>query len=173
VEVGVPALPRTLARSHIRPIRDGAAIGAFLARRVAARWGGEARTVGTEVLRIFHPARMATRHAEMLEAAAGYADSPARWSAALGALAARRAGARVGAVCAGIAERGTPAAALATLAAPVTLPLLLAQALAGDRLPDFLTPLVEVVYGRGRSRAPRPAEPLEVDAADALTEGGG
>jgi glycosyl transferase family 2 len=173
IEVGVPALPRAVARSHFRPIRDGVAIGAFLAQRVAARWAGEGRAVGAEVLSVFHPDRMATRHAAMLEAAAGYTDSPARWSTVVGAIAARRAGARIAAVCAGIAGRGTPAAALATLAAPVTLPLLLAQALAGERLPDFVTPVVEAIYGRGGRPAPRAAEPVEVDGTEALTEGGG
>jgi len=172
-EVGVPAWPRAVARSHFRPIRDGVAIGSFLAGRVAARWAGEARAVGGEVLAVFHPTRMATRHAEMLEAASSYTDSPARWSAAIGAVAVRRAGARVGAVCAGVRKRGTPRAALATLAAPLALPLLLGQAVTAERLPDFVTPLVEAIYGRRRPFRPRAGEPVDVGAADPLTEGGG
>jgi hypothetical protein len=169
-EVPVPALPRAAARSHFRPIRDGVAVGTFLTGCVLRRWAGEARAVGGEVLGVFDATRMATRHAAMVEAAAGYTDSPARWSMAVGAVAMRRAGARVGAVCAGVQRRGAPAAALATLLAPVALPLLLAQALSGERLPDVVTPLVDAVYG-GRRAAPR-AEPVDV-SGDPLTEGGG
>ena len=168
-EVGVPALPRTVARSHFRPIRDGIAIGAFLAGRVLARWAGEARAVAGEVLGVFDPERMSARHAEMLEAASRYADSPARWSAVVGAVALRRAGARVLSVCDGVRRRGTPAAALATLAAPLTLPLLLVQALTGERVPDVVTPLVEALYGGGR--AARDAAPMDVDVTDTLAEG--
>jgi hypothetical protein len=171
-EVGVPALPRPLARSHFRPIHDGVAIGAFLAGRVAARWGEEVRALTREVLGVFEPHRMVARHAAMLETAAAYSDSPARWSAALGAVAVRRAVVRLGAVVDGARRRGTPAAALATLAAPLTLPLLLAQALAGERLPDVVSPLVDAVYGH--REAPARPETLAVAMnADPLAEGRG
>ncbi|HTO12353.1 MAG TPA: glycosyltransferase family 2 protein [Candidatus Binatia bacterium] len=170
VEVGVPALPRAAAQSHFRPLRDGVAIGAFLSGRVLARWADEARAVGAELLGVFDGTRMARRHAAMLEAAAGYSDSPARWSMAVGAIAVRRAGARLGAVWAGVRQRGAPAAALATLVTPVALPLLVAQALVGERLPDFATPLVDAVYGRRRGAPSR--EPVDVTAAP-VAEGRG
>jgi len=173
-EVGVPALARTGARSHFRPLRDGVAIGGFLAGRVAARWASEARAVGGELLGVFDAERMATRHAAMLEAAAGYTDSPARWSAAIGAVAVRRAGARLHAVCSGARRRGAPAAALATLMTPLALPLLLVQALAGERVPDFLSPFVDAVYGPRRvapARRPEPPEPIDV--GDPVAEGRG
>src|SRR6185436_19891765 len=111
-EVGVPSQPRAVARSHFRPVRDGVAIGAFLAGRVTARWAHEARAAAGEVRGLFDSTRMSARHAAMLEAAAGHSDSPARWSAAVGAVAVRRAGARVGAVCADARRRGVPTAAL-------------------------------------------------------------
>ena len=174
-EVGVPALIRTGARSHFRPLRDGVAIGGFLAGRVVARWASEARAVGGELLGVFDADRMANRHTAMLEAAAGYADSPTRWSAAVGAVAVRRAGVRLGVVCAGARQRGAPAAALATLMTPLALPLLLAQALAGERVPDFVSPLVDAVYGprrAPRARGPEPAESIDV-AADPVAEGRG
>jgi Glycosyl transferase family 2 len=166
-EVGVPALPRTVARSHFRPIRDGVAIGSFLAARVLARWAAEARAVAGEVLGVFDAERMLVRHAEMLETASRYTDSPARWTAAVGAVALRRAGARVATVCDGVRRRGTPAAALATLAAPLTLPLLLVQALTGDRRPDVVTPLVDAVYGGGRV----PRDSVDVSVGDTVAEG--
>ena len=124
---------------------------------------------------MFDSDRMANRHTAMLEAAAGYADSPVRWSAAVGAVAVRRAGGRLGAVCSGAQQRGTPAAALATLMTPLALPLLLAQALAGERVPDFVSPLVDAVYGprrARRARGPEPAESIDV-AADPVAEGRG
>lgn len=171
-EVGVPALPRTGARSHFRPLRDGVAIGTFLAARVAARWAGEARAVGGEVLGAFHRDRMTDRHAAMLGAAAAYTDSPARWGAAIGAVAARRATARLGAVLSGVQRRGVPAAALATLVTPLALPLLVAQGLAGERVPDFVGPLVDAVYGPRRVRVSRAPQPVDMDA-DPLPEGRG
>jgi hypothetical protein len=70
------------------------------------------------------------------------------------------------AVWRGARERGTPAAALATLAAPITLPLLLLQTVAGRWLPDVVTPLVDTLYAPdatvrpGRSDAPVAREML-------------
>jgi hypothetical protein len=172
VEVGVPALPRAGARSHFRPIRDGAEIGSFLAARVVRRWAGEARTVAGELLEAFGPDRRSIRHAAILEAASPYTDSPVRWSAALGAAAARRAGARLGAVVRGVRRRGTPGAALATLVTPLALPLLLGQAVSGERLPDVVSPVVDLIYG-GRRAARTPA-PLDVGVAgDPVVEGQG
>ena len=146
-EVGVAAIARAGARSRFRPVRDGVAIGGFLAARVVRRWAREARIIGGELLEVFEPDRLAARHAAILEAASPYADSPARWSAAFGAAAIRRAGLRLGAIWRSTRARGTGAAAAATLAAPLTLPLLALQTVAGERLPDVITPLVDAVYG--------------------------
>jgi hypothetical protein len=152
-EVPVAALPRGAERSRFRPLRDGAAIGAFLARRVGARWAREGRMVAADVLGVFDSQRMSSRHVAMLEAAAAYSDSPVRWSAAFVTAAARRAAARLGATWQASRGRGTVAAARGTLAAPITLPLLLLQALMGARAPDLLTPLVNAIYGDGRAAA--------------------
>jgi Glycosyl transferase family 2 len=146
-EVSIAAIPRDGARSRFRPVRDGLAIGTFLAGRVVARWVREARLVAGEFCAVFAPERLAARHADILSAASAYADSPARWSAAFGAAATRRAAHRLAAIWRGSRERGVGAAAVATLATPLALPLLLAQALTGDRLPDVVTPLVDTLYG--------------------------
>ena len=167
-EVGVAAIPRAGARSRFRPLRDGVAIGAFLARRVVRRWAREARTIAGELLEVFEPDRLATRHAAILAAASPYADSPARWSAAFGAAAARRACQRLGAIWRNARARGTGAAAAATLAAPLALPLLALQTVAGDRLPDVITPLVDAVYGRTLVRRDEVRRPEAT--ADALAE---
>ena len=163
-EVPVGARPRVGAGSRFRPVRDGVAIGGFLAGRVAARWAREARTCAGELLAVFGSDRRAHRHAAILEAAAPYGDSPARWSAAVGAAAARRAGVRLRAIWRGARERGTPAAAVATLAAPLSLPLLLLHAVIRGRGPDVVTPVIETVYGvRRPAREERPS--LRVGAA--------
>jgi len=152
-EVPVAALPRGAERSRFRPMRDGAAIGAFLARRVAARWAREGRLIANDVLGVFDSHRMTSRHTAMLQAAVAYSDSPVRWSTAFVAAAGRRAMARLSATWRATRGRGTVVAARGTLAAPVALPLLLLQALAGRHAPDLLTPLVNVVYGDGRAAA--------------------
>jgi hypothetical protein len=170
-EIGVAAIPRGGTRSRFRPARDGVAIGGFLAGRVIARWAREVRTVTGELLAVFEPDRLATRHAAILEAASPYADSPARWSAAFGTAAARRAGLRLGAIWRDGRERGLGAAAVATLAAPLTLPLLLLQTVAGDRLPDVITPLVETLYGEAPGSSAEGNELMEPRAAaDAVAE---
>src|SRR6185295_3405190 len=135
-EVPVAALPRGAERSRFRPLRDGVAIGAFLARRVGARWAHEGRLIGHDVLGVFDAQRMSSRHVAMLQAAVAYSDSPVRWSAAFVTAAARRAVARLGATWRATRGRGSVTAARGTLMAPVALPLLLLQALLGRHAPD-------------------------------------
>jgi hypothetical protein len=84
----------------------------------------------------------------------------------------RRAGLRLGTIWRGGRERGVGAAAVATLGVPLTLPLLLLQTIAGDRLPDVITPLVEALYG-GAPGGPAAEghELMDSDAAaDAVAE---
>jgi hypothetical protein len=170
-EIAVAAIPRGGERSRFRPVRDGVAIGGFLAGRVLAQWTREARTIAGELLAVFEADRLATRHTAILEAAAPYADSPARWSAAFGAAAVRRAGLRLGSIWRGARERGLGAAATATLAAPLTLPLMLLQTVAGDRLPDIITPLVDALYGEAPGSSGAQDERRQPRAAaDALAE---
>ena len=170
-EIGVAAIPRGGERSRFRPVRDGVAIGGFLAGRVIARWTREVCAVAGELLAVFEPDRLATRHAEILAAASIYADSPARWSAAFGAAAARRAAQRLSTIWRRGRERGLGAAAVATLAAPLTLPLLLLQTVAGDRLPDVITPLVDALYPGAPEPSGTGAERVEPCAsADAVAE---
>jgi Glycosyl transferase family 2 len=167
-ECAVAAIPRGGQRSRFRPVRDGVAIGTFLAGRVLARWGREARTLGREILSVFDADRRASRHADILQAAAPYADTPARWSAAVGAAVTRRAGQRLGAIWQDGRARRLGEAAVATLAAPVILPLLVLQALGGDRLPDMATPLIDALYDVAPGPGPEPEQ--RHAAADALPE---
>lgn len=168
-EIGVAAIARAKARSRFRPVRDGVAVGAFLAGRVVRRWAHELRIIGGELVSVFEPGRLANRHAAILAAASPYADSPARWSAAFGAAAARRAGLRLTTICRHARARGTGAAAVATLAAPLALPLLLLQTLVGERMPDVVTPLVDAVYGTTPVGEDEPMRHT-AEADDALAE---
>jgi hypothetical protein len=161
-EVGVVAIARAKARSRFRPVRDGVAIGAFLAGRVLRRWAREIRTIAGELGSVLEPERLANRHAAILQAASPYTDSPARWSAAFGAAATRRAALRLGTIWRNAHARGTIAAAAATLAAPLTLPLLLLQTV--TRAPDVLTPLVDAVYGATPAVEDDPSRDATVDA---------
>jgi hypothetical protein len=170
-EVAIAALPRGGERSRFRPVRDGVAIGTFLAGRVLARWAREAGALAREISTVFDADRLALRHAAILHAASPYADSPARWSAAFGAAAVRRAGRRLRTLWRHGQRRGLGAAAVATVATPVTLPLLLVQALTRDRLPDVVTPLVDAIYRTvppPRHDDPAPRQPHV--ATDALVE---
>ncbi|HEX2437906.1 MAG TPA: glycosyltransferase family 2 protein [Methylomirabilota bacterium] len=169
-EVGVAAIPRGGERSRFRPLRDGVAIGGFLSGRVLVQWTREVRMVARELFAVFEPERLASRHAAILEAASPYADSPARWSAAFGAAAARRAGLRLGAIWRGGRQRGLGTAAIATLATPVTLPLLLAQAVMGERMPDVVSPLVELIYATTRVAADGAAPEGPPESAGVLVE---
>ncbi len=156
VEIPVRTRPRATARSRFRPLRDGAAITAYLAVPALGRWGTEARVASRAVRALFSAERRRTRHAAMLEAAAPYAGSPA-WGAAVGAAFAYRAAARVRDWWRHPARRRAAAAAMGTLTAPGVLALLVLQALAGRRLPDLVTPLVTALY-RAERLAPGTAD---------------
>jgi hypothetical protein len=169
-EVGIAAIPRGGERSRFRPLRDGLAIGSFLTRHVLARWAHETRVMLRELLTVFDPDRLSSRHTAILHAASPYADSPMRWSAAFGAAAARRAGRRLNVMWRGGRERGLGAAAVGTLAAPVALPLLLVQAVVGDRVPDVITPLVGAIYGIVPTSHQTVDRPRQQPTADPVVE---
>lgn len=158
-EVPVRALPRAASRSRFRPVADGAAIGAFVARRALARFGAEAAAGAVEVAAVFRGPQRRARHAAMLTAAAPYGGGPA-WGLAIGAAVAQRLGARVGSWWRHPRLRRAIVAATAALALPVVLPVLAAQGMAGRRLSPAITALVEAVYAQER-----------LDAADAAKAG--
>ena len=148
-EVPVRALPRAASRSRFRPVADGVSIGAFVARRAVARFGSEAASGVAEVMGVFRGPRRRARHAAMLEAAAPYGGGPG-WGLAIGAAAAQRVGACVNGWWHHPRARCAAAAATAALALPLVLPVLLAQGLAGRRLSDAVTVLIESVYAQER-----------------------
>jgi glycosyl transferase family 2 len=161
-EVPVRALPRTASRSRFRPVADGVSIGAFVARRALARFALEAAAGAAEVVAVFRGPQRRARHAAMLEAAAPYGGSPA-WGLAIGAAAAQRFGARLHGWSRHPRVRRAAAAATAAVALPVVLPLLLAQGLAGRRLSDAVTALVETLYAQERLDAADTTSSIGVD----------
>ena len=154
-EVPVPTIARAARRSRFRPLRDGTAIGVYLAGHVVRRAGQETAAGVEEVAALFGAERREVRHAALLAAAAAYGDSPA-WGLALGAAAVSRMGARLARWWHHPRWRHGARAARGVAAAPIVLPLMALQALAGSRIPDVVTPLVTRLY----------AEPTDHGAGD-------
>jgi hypothetical protein len=148
-EVPVRARPRSASRSRFRPVGDGVAIGAFVARCALARFRAEAAAGIAEVLGGLRRDRRHARHAAMLEAAAPYGGGPA-WGLAIGAAAAQRLGGSINGWRRHPRTRRATAAATAALALPVVLPALVAQGLLGRRLSQAVAALVASVYDQAR-----------------------
>lgn len=142
VEVPVRAIPHARRRSRFRPLRDGAAIGVYLAHRVLARWGAEAVAAAREVRAVLGAERRRARHLALLDEAAPWSGSPAFGLVVLAA-ATRRAAARGAFWWRHPRLRRAGLAACATLAAPALVVLLALQALGGRWLPDVLSPLLD------------------------------
>lgn len=149
-EVAITVIPRAARRSRFRPLGDGLAIGVYLAGRVLQRWATEACAAVGEVALVCSRARRRVRHAAMLEAGAAYGDSFASWGVAVTAEALRRASARLAGWWRHPRRRRAAVAARATLALPLLLAVVTAQALAGRLLPDLVTPLVRRLYCQDR-----------------------
>jgi len=167
-EVPVRARPRGASRSRFRPVGDGVAIGAFVARHALARFGGELLSAAGEVAALTSVTRRQVRHAAMLADAAPFEGGPG-WAPAIGVAAMRRLAARVGGWWEHPRRRRAGAALAGTLALPVVLPMLLVQGLAGRRLSAATSALVAAVYAAERLDE-LPAE-LPAEAATLGVEG--
>jgi len=141
-EVPVTAIPRARQRSRFRPVSDGVAIGGYLAGRVAVRWAIEAGALVGALVKPFLGERRRARHAVTMEQAAVYAGAPALWALSIGSSAIQHVVNRVNLWRRDPRPRRALVAAQATVAAPVLLVLLVVQAFAPPRMPDFVSPLV-------------------------------
>lgn len=150
VEIPIGDVPRAARRSRFRPVMDGIAIGAYLSRPVLRRWAIETGAGVAEVAALFDRGRLRARHAEMLQAAAAFGDSPPAWGAALSAVAVGRARTRLRGWWDHPRRRRATVAATATLVAPVLLALASARALGGRLVPDAVTPIVQRFYDQTR-----------------------
>jgi hypothetical protein len=141
-EVKVTALPRARQRSRFRPISDGVAIGAYVAGQVVLRWAVEAGALVAALVKPFLGERRRARHAATMEQASIYAASLPLWGLAVGSAAIQHVLNRVALWRRDPRPRRALIAAPATLAAPVLLALLVLQAFAPRRMPDFVSPVV-------------------------------
>ncbi len=141
-EVPVAAIPRARQRSRFRPISDGVAIGGYLAGRVLVRWALEAGAFVGALVKPFFGERRRVRHQATLEQASLYAGSLPLWAMSVGSSAIQHVVNRVALWRRDPRPRRALIAAQATAAAPVLLVLLVLQAFAPRRMPDFVSPLV-------------------------------
>jgi hypothetical protein len=149
-EVAVRAIPYAGRQSRFRPLRDGVAIGAYLAGCAMARWGVELAAAARAVGEALHRDRRRARHAAMWDAAMGHAAAPGPWSAALGAAALDRLARRCETWWRHPRWRRAVVAAAGSAAAPLLLLVVVAQALLGRRAPDLVSPFVSRVYSVDR-----------------------
>ncbi len=153
-EVPVAALARARQRSRFRPITDGVAIGGYLAGRVLVRWAIETGVLAAALVKPFYGERRRVRHQATLEQASLYTGSPAMWAMSIGSSAIQHVLNRIALWRRDPRPRRALVAAPATAAAPVVLALLVLQAFAPRRMPDFVSPLVRRLCSQDRLDAP-------------------
>ena len=154
-EVPVAAIPRARQRSRFRPISDGVAIGAYLAGRVLVRWALEGGALVGALVKPFFGERRRVRHQATLEQASLYAGSPPLWALSVGSSAIQHVLNKIALWRRDPRPRRALIAAQATVAAPILLPLLVVQAFAPRRMPDFVSPLVRWLCSQERLEAER------------------
>jgi hypothetical protein len=164
-EVAVRTVPCASRASRFNPVRDGVAIGAYLAGGAMLRWGVECAAGVREVLMIFSRERRVARHNHMLERASVYAGGPG-WGAAVGVAAVDAMRGRLTAWWQHPRLRRARGASVATLAAPPAL-LVVGLATAVPALvPGELTRLVRAIYDK-RALPPLAPEPDPAHDRDA------
>ncbi len=178
-DVPITPIHFTDRHSRFRPVRDGLAVGAFLAGRILRRWGREGARGAMGFLRIFGGGRMRARHREMFEFASPQRPNPGAWAAATGAFMVDRLVTSVREGWGGANGRALRMAALATAATPVLLLLALTRRPLGALGLDLLTPFVRRVYSQDRlgqvlpRAAPASGGARGVPDYDVLVVGGG
>ena len=150
VEVAVAAIPRAARRNRFRPVADGAAIGAYLARRVIVRWGVEVKAAAREATAFARADVRRARHAAMMAEISRYADAPSQWPLAVGVATFHRISACLTTWWTHPRLRRAGVAAAATAATPVLAAAAIVQLAIPVRVADLVTPLVNVLYASGR-----------------------
>jgi 2-polyprenyl-6-methoxyphenol hydroxylase-like FAD-dependent oxidoreductase len=84
VEVPIAAIQPEGRRSRFRPLRDGIAVGAYLARHILLRWARELLTIAAALVRPFTAERRRPRHRAQAAFAAGHAGNLGTWALATG-----------------------------------------------------------------------------------------
>ncbi len=149
-EVPITAIHHTGRRSRFHPVRDGCAIGFFLARHALARLGSEAWRLLLGLARPLSPAAARRRHMDLTLATLPYRASPAQWSLAVGGFALGRVATALRTWWSDPPARQFRLIATAALVFPILLVLTLLHPLATQVSVDVLTPFVRRFYSQAR-----------------------
>jgi hypothetical protein len=160
VEVPVTAIHFADRRSRFRPLRDGVAVGAYLAGQIVRRWLREAGVVACALGRPFTAARRRPRHRELAEFTAPHRHHPAAWATAFAVFSLDRTLATWRRWWRDPRARRMRVVALATVATPALLLLALAAPLLRRFGVNPASGFVARVYSQERlAAAGRPLDP--------------
>jgi glycosyltransferase involved in cell wall biosynthesis len=160
VEVPVTAIHFSDRTSRFRPMRDGVAVGAYLAWHIVRRWVHDAGVVACALVRPFTAARRRPRHRDLAEFTAPHRHHPAAWATALAVFSADRTLVTWRRWWRDPRARRMRVAALATAATPVLLVLALSAPALRRFGVDPATGFVARVYSQERlAEAGRPLDP--------------
>ena len=164
-EVPVTAIHHTGRRSRFHPVRDGCAIGLFLARHALVRLGTEARWFLMGLARPLYPAVARRRHADLALETLPYRASPAQWGLGVGGFTLRRVATALRGWWSDPRARQCRLIGAATLVFPIFLLLTLLHPLAARGSVDLLTPFVRRFYSQARlaQTQSRAATPVAVE----------
>jgi hypothetical protein len=157
-EVAIRTVPCASRASRFNPVRDGLAIGTYLAGGALGRWRVECAAAAREVAMVFSRERRLARHNRMLERASVYAGTPG-WGAAVGVAALDAMRSRLDTWWRHPRLRRAGRTAIATLATPPALVIVALASAMPALVPAAIARLVHAVYDE------RALPPLGVDAS--------
>jgi hypothetical protein len=159
VEVPVAAIHFAVRRSRFRPVRDGTAVGTYLAARIAMRWCREAWLIVRALCRPFTAARRQPRHRDLAEFTASHRHHPAALATAVGVFTVDRTLATWRDWLRDPRVRRMRVAAVATAATPALLALALATPALRRLGLDPIAAFVTRFYSQERLAGAAPAPP--------------
>ncbi len=168
-EVPVTAIYPPGRRSRFHPLRDGCAVGAYLAAQVLARLAAEAWGIARRIGRAFSPAVARRRHADLARETLPYRATPAQWGLAAGAFVLKRMATTLHAWWTDARTVQLRLVTAATVAFPVLLVLTLLHPLTSRCSLDPLTPFIRRFYSQdrlARARGGKPAAGAPAPARD-------
>ena len=133
VEVPIATIHPGGRRSRFRPLRDGIAVGTYLARHILRRWARELLIVAAALLRPFTAERRRPRHRAHAVFTAGHTGNLGEWALATGVFTANLVVETWGGWWRDPRARCLRLVGVATAATPLLLTLTLVHALVGRR----------------------------------------
>ena len=144
-EVPIRSAAYAARPSRFHPVGDGVAIATYLVLRSVGRWGTELAAGAREFGRVFRRERRTARHARMLGRASAHAGSPA-WGAAIGLAAAAEIRGGLGTWWRHPRAARARRAALATIASPLLLGLVVLDVVTRGALTAVLDRMIRTIY---------------------------